>query len=79
MSGPDQPILEHIQELVREEQRLYADANLSDDDVAHLERIRVELDQYWDLLRQRRALRDAGSDPDAARLRDERAVENYEQ
>ncbi len=39
--------------------------------------IKVELDQLWDLLRQRRALRDAGRDPDGARMRDAGTVERY--
>jgi hypothetical protein len=41
--------------------------------------VRVELDRCWDLLRQRRALRDAGGDPDAAEVRDANVVENYRQ
>jgi hypothetical protein len=41
--------------------------------------IRVELDQCWDLLRQRRALRDAGQDPNRARVRPASVVEKYEQ
>jgi hypothetical protein len=44
-----------------------------------LESIRVSLDQCWDLLRQRRALRESGNDPDAARVRDPEVVERYEQ
>jgi hypothetical protein len=42
-----------------------------------LERISVELDRCWDLLRQRRALRDAGQEPASARLRDANTVERY--
>ena len=41
--------------------------------------VEVELDQCWDLLRQRRALREAGRDPDAADARRPEVVENYEQ
>ena len=41
--------------------------------------MKVTLDELWDLLRQRRALRDAGQDPNAAELRDEQTVESYEQ
>ena len=44
-----------------------------------LESIKVGLDQCWDLLRQRRALREAGRDPDVARVRDPEVVERYEQ
>ena len=42
-----------------------------------LERIKVELDKYWDLLRQRRARERAGLDPDDASLRDANTVERY--
>jgi hypothetical protein len=41
--------------------------------------IEVQLDQCWDLLRQRRARRDAGQDPDAAEVRPEGVVEHYQQ
>lgn len=72
----DKSILNHIKDLVAEEQQLLSDENK----ISHerLENIQVELDQYWDLLRQRRALRDAGNSPDNARLRDPNIVENYE-
>lgn len=46
-------------------------------DAARLAAIRVELDQLWDYLRQRRALRDAGQDPDGAGMRDPGTVERY--
>ncbi len=72
----DKAILNHIKDLVAEEQRL-----LSNEDTAsheRLQKIQVELDQYWDLLRQRRALRDAGQSPDKAQMRDPNIVENYE-
>jgi len=41
--------------------------------------LRVELDQCWDLLRQRRALREFGGDPDQAKVRPPNVVENYKQ
>jgi hypothetical protein len=44
-------------------------------DADRLEAIRIDLDRLWDLLRQRRALRDAGQDPNLA---DERAAETVE-
>ena len=47
------------------------------DDRARLERVSVELDQCWDLLRQRRARRRSGGDPDEASPRDEGTVEGY--
>jgi Protein of unknown function (DUF2630) len=46
---------------------------------AGLEVARVTLDQLWDLLRQRRARREFGLDPEATRLRDIETVETYEQ
>ena len=46
-------------------------------DVARLEEIRLELDRLWDLLRQRRALRSAGDDPDKASERSAETVEKY--
>ena len=47
------------------------------DDARRLEEIRVELDQLWDLKRQRQALRDAGRDPDEAQERPSQTVEGY--
>jgi len=44
-----------------------------------LNSIQVELDQCWDLLRQRRALREFGKDPDRAQVRSRDVVERYEQ
>jgi hypothetical protein len=75
----DQPVLGHIDGLVKEEERLYAKGELTDDDRERLARIKVELDQCWDLLRQRRALREFGRDPDQAKVRPPTVVENYEQ
>lgn len=77
--GKDQPVLGHIDGLVKEEERLYAKGDLMDDDRDRLAKIRVELDQCWDLLRQRRALREFGRDPDQAKVRPPKVVENYEQ
>lgn len=64
---------EHVL-LRREEGGAAADA-----DRARLDEIRVQLDREWDLLRQRRAERAAGRDPDEASRRDTRTVEGYEQ
>jgi hypothetical protein len=58
---------------------LFAHPQLSDVDRARLGKINVELDQCWDLLRQRQALRDAGRNPDDAHVRPPEIVENYEQ
>jgi hypothetical protein len=75
----DKSILNHIEELVAEEQRLYSKTDISDAERNKLKDLEIELDQYWDLLRQRRALREAGKDPDKAELRGPDTVENYEQ
>ena len=75
----DQPVLGHIDRLVKEEEHLYAQSGLSDNDRDRLAKIKVELDQCWDLLRQRRALREFGRDADQARVRPAKIVENYEQ
>lgn len=75
----DQPVLNYIQRLVAEEHRLYEQGRLPKADRKRLEQIQVELDQCWDLLRQRRALRDVGFDPDEAEVRPPQIVENYEQ
>jgi hypothetical protein len=75
----DQSVLNHINRLVREEERLYGKKELTDDDKGHLTELKVELDQCWDLLRQRRALREFGDDPGKAKVRPAEIVENYEQ
>jgi hypothetical protein len=84
----DQPVLKHIQDLIEEEHRLYAQARAARTDdttpqspggLGRLEKLQVELDQCWDLLRQRRALRDAGFDPNQAHARPADVVESYEQ
>ena len=71
----------HIDDLVAEEQSLLArggrDEGLGAADHERLQAIQVELDRYWDLLRQRRALGESGLDPDAARLRSADVVEGY--
>jgi hypothetical protein len=75
----DQSVLGHIDQLVKEEERLYAKDGLTDEDQARLAEVKVALDQCWDLLRQRRALREFGEDPDKAKVRPAKIVENYEQ
>ena len=80
--GSDQPVLGHIQELVEEEHRLYEQGEkntLEDADRQKLATVQVELDRCWDLLRQRRALRETGQDPDTAQIRSAQMVEKYEQ
>ena len=75
----DTPVLSHIDRLVKEEEKLYGKAELQDGDQARLAELKIELDQCWDLLRQRRALREFGEDPDKAKVRPAKTVENYEQ
>ena len=73
----DQTVLKHIEELVAEEKKLYAKGSVSDEEKQQLNQINVELDRCWDLLRQRRALREFGRNPDDAEARPARTVENY--
>lgn len=75
----DRSVLSHIDQLAREEERLYGQSELADNDRIRLAELKVELDQCWDLLRQRRALREFGEDPDKARVRPAKIVKNYEQ
>jgi hypothetical protein len=73
----DKSVLNHIDRLVTEEKELYAKREMSDAQRTRLTTINVELDQCWDLLRQRRALREFGRDPDEAEVRPAKVVENY--
>jgi hypothetical protein len=81
----DESIADHIEKLVTEEHELRhreeADRDLDslDADRERLRSVEIELDRCWDLLRQRRALRSAGGDPDDAQLRDADTVEHYRQ
>ena len=77
MHTTDQIVLKHIEELVAEEKAFYAKGAVSDEDKARLSGIDIELDQAWDLLRQRRALREFGRNPDGAEVRSAKLVENY--
>jgi uncharacterized protein DUF2630 len=77
--GADQTVLSHIDNLVKEEEQLYGKDQLTGDDQQRLDKLKVELDQCWDLLRQRRALREFGDDPNKAKVRPVKIVENYEQ
>ena len=81
MANPttDGSVLRHIEELVSQEHRLQSQEALSEDDRARLRAVEIELDQSWDLLRQRRALRAAGQDPDKAEVRSPDIVEKYEE
>ena len=73
----DKSVLNHIERLVTEEKKLYAKSEMSDAQRTRLTTINVELDHCWDLLRQRRALREFGRDPDEAEVRPAKVVENY--
>ena len=75
----DLSVLNHIDALVKEEEHLYAKEELTADDQERLAALKVQLDQCWDLLRQRRALREFGEDPAKAKVRPANIVENYEQ
>ena len=71
-----------IEQLVAEEHELWereSAGNATDGDRDRLQKLQVSLDQCWDLLRQRRALREFGLDEDAAAARSQEVVENYEQ
>jgi hypothetical protein len=77
----DSQTLGHIRDLVAAEKALRARLQHGEIDESQehvqLRRIEVELDQCWDLLRQRRALRDVGGDEQEAAVRPEGQVEGY--
>lgn len=76
----DKKVNASIAELTREEHELFereSRGTATDADRERLRHIQVMLDQCWDLLRQRRALRELGRDPEEARVRDEKTVEGY--
>ncbi len=76
----DRDVLNRIDELVQEEERLlhaHEGDGLSSEDQARMEELKVQLDKAWDYLRQRRALRQYGEDPDEASVRDGGTVEGY--
>jgi hypothetical protein len=74
----DRTILEHISELVDEEHRLLAGTGSPEQNHERLKHLAEQLDQCWDLLRQRRAKREFGDDPASAAPRDIGTVERYE-
>lgn len=74
----DESVLHHITKLVEEEHRLVASAAPGAATQARLKHVGEELDRCWDLLRQRRAKREFGEDPDSAHVRDAGTVEGYE-
>jgi hypothetical protein len=74
----DQNILDHITALVDEEHRLRENPIAPEANAERLKNVAEQLDQCWDLLRQRRAKREFGADPESAKPRDIGTVENYE-
>ena len=73
----DSQIHTEIERLVAEEHELWDREEPGD--AERLAKVKVSLDQCWDLLRQRRAYREAGLDPEAAQSRSEDVVEHYRQ
>lgn len=73
----DTPVLSHIEALVAEEHRLFDRGELSNEEQKRLADVQLQLDRCWDLLRQRRALREFGGDPAQAHVRDADVVKKY--
>jgi hypothetical protein len=76
----DENVLDRINALANEERELYSKESggeVTDDERQRMRKIELTLDQCWDLLRQRRARRDAGLDPDDAEVRDTKTIERY--
>jgi hypothetical protein len=75
----DEGVVARIERLLEEEDELRGGSATAGADTNRIEALEVELDRCWDLLRQRRAQRNAAVDPDAADLRDPATVETYDQ
>jgi Protein of unknown function (DUF2630) len=76
----DNELMKRIEFLVKEEHELIQkeeDGSLQGDEHQRMQELQINLDQCWDLLRQRRARRDAGLNPDQAAVRDPNTVEHY--
>jgi hypothetical protein len=73
----DSAISERLRVIIDEEHRLRQNPHPNQKDHVRLQHLETELDQCWDLMRQRRALRAAGKNPDDARVRPPQEVENY--
>jgi hypothetical protein len=83
MNVTDEPILDRINRLAHEEEQLWQQAGegggIGTTEKERLDAIGVELDQCYDLLRQRQARREFGQNPDGAQVRPANIVEGYEQ
>lgn len=77
----DSELMQQITSLVNEEHHLTSlsqqEGGLNDEERARMHQLEVKLDELWDLMRQRRARRNAGQNPDEAKERDESTVEHY--
>nr|WP_294950051.1 DUF2630 family protein [uncultured Mucilaginibacter sp.] len=75
----DISVMDHIRQLTEKEEHLYGKPDLTDQDVKDMHSVKAELDQYWDLLRQRRAFREAGDDPNRAQMRSVDTIQHYKE
>ena len=73
----EKDIFSRIHELVEEEHKLRDNSEHTDEQRARMSQLEADLDQAWDLLRQRRAKRQYGENPDEAQQRPESEVEDY--
>lgn len=75
----DRSVLDHIDRLVKEEHSLFEKkGEHTPEDAKRLSALEAELDQCWDLLRQRRARREFGDDPSKAQVRSPEVIKKYE-
>jgi hypothetical protein len=75
----DSNVLAHIDQLVKEEHKLFEKkGEHTKEEAKRLAEVQAQLDQCWDLLRQRRALREFGDDPSKARVRSSDTIKKYE-
>jgi hypothetical protein len=79
----DNDVQNHIEALVAEEHKLHAatdrDGQHTPEQRQRLAELRIQLDRYWDLLRQRRAQEEFGLNPDSSEIRSADVVEHYQQ
>jgi len=81
MAKPDKDsnVLAHIDRLVKEEHQLFEKkGEHTQEEAKRLAEVQVQLDQCWDLLRQRRAIREFGGDPSQAHVRAPEVIKKYE-